>query len=183
MSLVLPFSDRNLILTGYIGPHLSRVARDLSERLNMNYMSLDATIIARAGMSSINDIRAHFGENRLKSLEAQIVSEALLSRQSVIYATGRTLGHQDYLARFLETGEVFCLTVNLDAMLHRLHVTMGANYHNPQERALALAELQSEWAIRKKAGIREVHIQPDMPLEAVITYLAKLWRDLAIASR
>jgi shikimate kinase len=182
MSLVLPFSDRNLILTGYIGPHLSRIARDLSEMLNMNYMSIDAAITDRAGMS-INDIRAHFGENRLKSLEAQIVSEALLSRQSVIYATGRTLGHQDYLARFLETGEVFCLTVNLDAMLHRLHVTMGANYHNPHERALALAELQSEWAIRKQAGIREVHIKPDMPIEAVITYLAKLWRDLAIASR
>lgn len=182
MSLVLPFSDRNLILTGYIGPHLSRIARDLSEMLNMNYMSIDAAITDRAGMS-INDIRTHFGENRLKSLEAQIVSEALLSRQSVIYATGRTLGHQDYLARFLETGEVFCLTVNLDAMLHRLHVTMGANYHNPHERALALAELQSEWAIRKQAGIREVHIKPDMPLEAVITHLAKLWRDLALVSR
>lgn len=182
MSIVLPFSERNLILTGYIGPDLSRLARDLATHLKMSYVSIDATIADRAGMF-INEIRAQFGENRLKSLEAEIVSETLLRRQSVIYATGRTLGHQEYLARFLETGEVFCLTVNLDAMLHRLHVTMGANYHNPDERAVGLAELHSEWAIRKKAGIREVHIQPDMPREDIIAHIAKLWRDLAIVSR
>lgn len=182
MSILLPFSERNLILTGYIGPDLSRLARELAAHLRMGYVSIDATIAEHAGMF-INDIRTHFGENRLKSLEADVVSEALLRRQSVIYATGRTLANSDYLARFLEVGEVFCLTINLDAMLHRLHVTMGVSYHNPDERAMALAELHREWAIRTKPGIREVHIKLDMLSEDIISHVAKLWRDLAIVSR
>ncbi len=182
MTFFLPFSERNLILTGYIGPDLSRIGRELASLLKMSYFGIDAGIADRAGMF-INEIRANFGENRLKSLEADIVSEALLRRQAVIYASGRTLSTSDYLARFLETGEVFCLTVNLDAMLHRLHVNMGAQYHNPHDRALALAELNSEWGIRKKAGIREIKIRPDMPREDIIAHVAGLWRDLAVLSR
>ncbi|MCU0481208.1 MAG: hypothetical protein MUE54_08345 [Anaerolineae bacterium] len=182
MNYFLPFSERNLILTGYIGPDLSRIARELATSLKMSYFGIDAGIADRAGMF-INEIRTQFGENRLKSLEAEVVSETLLRRQGVIYASGRTLNTSDYLARFLETGEVFCLTVNLDAMLHRLHVNMGAQYHNPHDRAIALAELNSEWQIRKKPGIREITVRPDMPREDIITHVASLWRDLAVTSR
>jgi shikimate kinase len=182
MTYFLPFSERNLILTGYIGPDLSRLARDLATSLKMSYFGIDVAISDRAGMF-INEIRTNFGENRLKSLEADIVSEALLRRQSVIYASGRTLNASDYLPRFLDTGEVFCLTVNLDAMLHRLHVNMGAQYHNPHDRALALAELSGEWRIRKKAGIREITVRPDMPREDIIAHVTSLWRDLAVTLR
>ncbi|MDZ4671106.1 MAG: shikimate kinase [Phototrophicales bacterium] len=182
MSMLLPFSERNLILTGYIGLDLSRIGRELATQFKMSYFAIDTAIADRAGMF-INEIRANFGENRLKSLEADMVSEALLRRQAVIYATGRTLIQHDYLPRFLETGEVFCLTINLDAMLHRLHLNMGAQYHNPHDRAVALAELHSEWAIRKKTGIREIHILPDMPREDIMALVTKLWRELAIASR
>lgn len=182
MSMLLPFSERNLILTGYIGPDLTRIGRELATQLKMSFFSIDATIADRAGMF-INEIRTNFGETRLKSLEGEIVSEALLRRQSVIYATGRTLKQSDYLGRFLETSEVFCLTVHLDAMLHRLHVNMGAQYHNPHDRAVALSELSSEWAIRKKAGIREVTIHPDISREEVVAHLTKLWRELTIVPR
>ncbi|MDX2076953.1 MAG: shikimate kinase [bacterium] len=182
MSMLLPFSERNLILTGYIGIDISRIGRELATQLKMSYFGIDSAIADRAGMF-INEIRANFGENRLKSLEADMVSEALLRRQAVIYVTGRTLRQQDYLTRFLETGEVFCLTVNLDAMLHRLHVNMGAQYHTPHDRAVALAELSSEWAIRKKAGIREVHIRSDMPREDILAHIVRLWREFAIIPR
>lgn len=177
-SSFLPFSERNMIITGSIGPEQPQLSRQIAERLGMPFVDLEALIAERMDMP-INDIRAYFGETRLRAVETEIVQETALRRSAVIRASGRTLLHGENLARLSNTGPIFCLTIRLDAMLHRLHVSMGARYHDPRERALALGELSREWAIRDADGIQTIDVT-DMSNADIIKTLVGIWRALTV---
>lgn len=178
MTLYLPFSERNLILTGYTGPDMLALGRQAAERLRLRYVNIELQIAERAGLP-VDELRTYYGETRLKTIEAEIVQEAILRRSTVIRISGRTLLNGSNLERLAETGPVICLYITLDAMLHRLHQSMGARYHNPHERALALGELKREWAVRQQPGIHAMNTtyqSPEETLDALIT----LWQTLAI---
>jgi shikimate kinase len=172
---LLRAQDRNLILTGYTGPNQPALAGRVADRLRMPFVNVDAQIEARAGLP-IDDIREVYGEQRLKMLEGEAIDEATLRRSAVMQVNGRTLLNADNLPRLQETGPVICLVAALDAVLRRLHMTMGARYHNPQERAQALGYIKGEWAIRKHEGVLELdttYLSPDEIVEAVMA----LWRE------
>lgn len=174
----LTFTERNLILTGYVGPEQISLGRRIARRLNMPYVNVELTIADRLDLP-VDEIRAYFGETRLKSIEAEMVQEAALRRQTVIGVSGRSLLHGDNLARLAATGPVICLMVSLNAMLHRLHVSMGARYHDPAERALELGEVKREWAVRQMPGIHEIDVTQMDALQIVETVAAH-WREQAI---
>jgi predicted MPP superfamily phosphohydrolase len=85
----------------------------------------------------------------------------------------------DYFQRLQNTGPVICLVARLDAILQQLHLILGARYHDPNQRAMALGELKREWAVRQLHGIHELDVtalnESEM-IEAVIT----LWQEVAI---
>ena len=172
------FTERNLILTGYIGPEQMALGRRIARQLNMPYANVEMTIADRLDLP-VDDIRTYFGETRLKSIEAEIVQEMALRRQAVIGVSGRSLLHGDNLARLASTGPVICLTISLNAMLHRMHVNMGARYHDPAERALELGEIKREWAVRHMPGIHEIDVTRMDALQIVDAVIA-LWREQAI---
>jgi shikimate kinase len=175
MGSLLPAQDRNLILTGYTGPNQPALAGRVAERLRMPFVNVDAQIETRAGLP-IDDIREVYGEQRLKMLESEAIDEATLRRSAVMQVNGRTLLNGDHLPRLQETGPVLCLVAALDAVLRRLHLAMGARYHNPQERAQALGYVKAEWAIRKHEGVLELdttYLSSDEIIDAVIA----LWRE------
>lgn len=178
MTLFLPFSERNLILTGYVGPDMPTIGRQVAERLRMRFVNMEILIAERVGLP-VDEVRAYYGETRLKTIEAEIVQEALLRRSTVIRIGGRTLLNGMNLERLAETGPVICLVVTLDAMLHRLHMSMGARYHSPNERALALGELKREWAVRKQPHVHEVDTTYRTTEETIET-VVNLWQTLAI---
>ncbi len=174
----LPQTERNLILTGYVGAQQPILGRQIAERLRMRYVNFEALIAERIELP-VEEIRAYYGETRLKSIETELIQETALRRSTVIRVSGRTLLHNDHLARLLDTGPVICLTVQLGAMLQRLHITMGARFHNPDERALAFGELKREWAIRGAPGIHELDTTQLEDADVVET-VASLWQDLAL---
>jgi shikimate kinase len=179
MVLPLPLSDRNLILTGYTGPNQPRIGQQIAAKMKLPYVNLETQVAERIGMS-VDEIRQYYGETRLKSIEAEIVNEACLRRASVIRISARTLLVGDTLARISETGPVICLVTTLDAMLQRLHMSMGARYYNPEERAIELGTLRREWAVRGTSSIYEVdttYLKTDEVMEKVIT----LWQTVAIS--
>lgn len=178
MTDFLPFSYRNLILTGYIGPNQLALSRQIASHLRMPFVNVETEIADRVGLP-VDQIRDYYGETRLKSIEAEIVSEAMLRRGSVIYISGRTLVHADHLARLQSTGPVICLVIGLDAMLHRLHINMGARYHDPRERALALGELKREWAIRDYSGVHVLDTT-ELAEAKIIEQVLERWHELAI---
>jgi shikimate kinase len=175
----LVLTDRNLILTGYSEPNKPRIGRQIAERLKMPFVDVEERIQDRMG-DSLDTLRETFGERHVKTIEASIMEEMVLHRNSVIRVSGSILTHNDHFERMTETGPVLCLVARLDAVLQRLHLTMGARYHDPAERGAQLGVLRREWAVRKKQGIHELDVT-DLDESAMITAIAEFWQKLAIA--
>lgn len=169
-------ADRNLILTGSVGPGQGALGPLLAERLRLRLVNLDAQVEARAEMEPA-ELAARFGEARLKIIETAVVGDALLYRGALIQINGETLVRAETSARLLETGVAVCLFVSLGATLRRLHLAMGGRYHNPSERALALGRVKREWEVRKRPGIIEIDVT-DMDTAAMVEAVAGYWRQL-----
>lgn len=178
MAVFSSVTELNLILTGYIGPSQPLLGRQIAERLRMPFINVESVIAERVNLP-VDEIRAYYGETRLKAIEGDIMQETLLRRGTVIRVSGRTLLHSGHLARLQETGPVMCLVISLDAMLQRLHVSMGARYHNPQERALALGQLRREWAVRTLPGLYEIDTTYMSEADIITTVIAR-WQELAL---
>jgi shikimate kinase len=174
----LPLTERNLILTGYIEPNKPRVGRQVADALNMPFVDVEQQIEERFG-TDMQSIREQFGMRRLKTVEAELMDEAVLRRNTVLRINGSTLMHSDHFERIAQTGPVICLVARLDAILQRLHLMMGARYHDPAERGAALSHLQREWAVRKFETLYELDAtdkkEPDIVQDTVA-----LWREVAI---
>lgn len=175
---LLTNADSNLILTGYTGPNQPAMGRAIAERLGRKLVIVENRLEDVAGMS-IDDIRGTFGQARLKTLESDVLDEMLLYRGAVIRISGETLSHGDNLARIAENGAVVCLVAALDAVLRRLHLSMGARWHNPQERDLALGNLRRAWWARGQPGVLEVdatYLNEAETVEAILS----LWQQVAL---
>lgn len=177
-TLFLP-ADQNLILTGYTGPNQPLIGQQVAERLRLRYINVDRQIEDRAGMPA-DELRLRYGETRLKTVEAEVMQDVLLYRGAVIRVSGQTLLHGEYHRRLGETGPIICLVVALDAALRRLHLAMGARYHNPHERALAVGMLKREWAVRRLDSVHTLDttaLADDDITEAII----RLWQQAAVS--
>lgn len=175
---LIPVADRNLILTGYTSPRQPAIGRRVAELLKMPFVNIDLQIEERNEMT-IEEIRARFGESRLKTLEAEVVQEVLLHRRAVIRIGGQTLTHGNYHERFLQTGPIICLTASLDSVLQNLHLMLGARYHDPNERALALGHLRREWAVRDLPDIHEIDTTY-LTEEEVANAVIDLWQQVVL---
>lgn len=175
---LLTNADANLILTGYTGPNQPAIGRELAKKLERRLIQVETRLEEHTGMS-IEDIRATFGQARLKNIENEVLSEILLYRGAIIRVSGETLAHGDNLERLAQTGPVICLVASLDAVLRRLHMSMGARYHNPTERDIALGELNRAWSARGKEGVYEVnatYLNEAETIQAIID----LWQGLTL---
>lgn len=174
----LQLTDRNLILTGYIEPNKPRIGRRVAEFLKVPFVDMEERIQDRMG-DGIETLRETFGERHLKAVEDELMEEMILHRRSVLRINGSILAHSDYLPRLQQTGPVICLVARLDAILQKMHLTLGARYHNPAERGVELGKLRREWAIRKYENIHELDTT-DLKEETMISAIIDLWQELAI---
>lgn len=173
----LPFQvDQNLILTGYSGPGQVALARQIAERLQLRLVDFPTRFEQHAGCSA-ETLQAQFGEARVKAVEAEMVEEIALHRGALINISGETLLHSTHFNTLNSTGVMICLTASLDAILQRLHLAMGARFHDPREREIELAHLRREWAIRER-GAYEIDtsaLNEDEIVQAVINH----WRGIS----
>jgi len=175
---LLTNADANLVLTGYTGPSQPAIGRALAERLNRRLVNVETRLEERTGLS-IDALLDTYGQTRLKNVETEVLEEIVLYRGAVIRISGETLSHNDNLERLTETGPVICLVAALDTVLRRLHLSMGARFHDPAERDLALGKLRKSWAARGKPGVYEVDATRLSEREATEAVLS-LWTDLAL---
>lgn len=178
MVVSLPLSEQNLILTGYTGPNQPLLGRQVAQQLGMPMTNIEALISERIGLT-VDEIRSSYGESRLKTIEAEILRETYLRRHTLIRVSARTLLVGDTLERLRETGPIICLVTTLDAILQRMHTSMGARYYNPNERALELGQLKQEWGVR---GLQDV-IELDttyLNQGEIIDYIVRIWQEIAI---
>lgn len=167
--------DQNLILTGYIGPGQLAIARQTAEWLRLPFVDFDLRLESLAEMTA-QEVRAIFGETRLKTLESQVIDEFTLYRGHVLHITGATLAQADYLERIAATGLVIALVSTLDAALSRLHLALGARYHDPRERDRALGALRREWMIRGRPELLELDTSALNDTQ-IVGAIVQLWRE------
>jgi len=175
---LLTDSDRNLILTGYTGPNQPALGRELAERLGRRLVVVEERVEQLAGMR-VEEMRETFGVAHLKTIELQALDEILLNRGVVIRVSGDTLVSGNMLERLAETGPVFCLVAQLDAVLSRLHLAMGTRFQDPAERDLELGKLKTAWSARGKEGVIEIdatYLTHSQTVERILTQ----WRDLTL---
>jgi shikimate kinase len=178
-ALELPLhSDLNLVVTGYLEPNRPRIARQLGLRLGLEVVDVEREIEDRLG-NTVEQMRQLYGERRLKAIETQIMDEIVLHRRALIRVSGNTLLNSGHLAELQRNGVIVCLVASLDSILRRIHLTLGARYHDPVERSRAIGELQREWKIREVENVVEfdaTHITETILIERI----AAFWRELAI---
>ena len=170
----VPF-DQNLVLTGYSGPGQLALSRHAAERLRMPFMHFEAMVEARADLT-LDEFRLRFGETRLKALESDVVSEIALARGSVLNISGHVLAQLGVLERLQVNSVVVCLVATLDAVLRRLHIAMGARYHDPAERERAIGILRREWSVRGRPGVFEIDTS-ELSDNEVIDAAVAHWRQ------
>lgn len=175
---LLSYSEQNLILTGYTGPNQPLIGVQVAERLQRPFVNIERQLEERGGMS-VEETVARFGESHLKTVEAEIMAETILRRSSVIRVPARILLYGSHYQNLKATGPVICLVASLDAILRRQHLALGARYHDPNERALALGQLKREWAVRALDGIHELDMTYKTEAEALEAIIAT-WQEIAL---
>ncbi|MBL8145672.1 MAG: hypothetical protein JNL34_04730 [Anaerolineae bacterium] len=168
--------DHNLILTGWMGPAQLEVARQTAVLLRLQFVDFDARFETLAGLPP-DEVRALYGETRLKTIEGELIAEMALYRGTVLLIGGDTLLRGDTLALLRQTGPVIALTATIDAVLHRHYLQLGARFHNPRERERTVGRLRREWAIRGKDGVIEFDTSTLTNAEAAQA-VADRWRAL-----
>ena len=179
MAAELPLhGDLNLIVTGYLEPNRPRLSRQLALRLGLEMIDVEREIEDRLG-DTVDNMRELYGERRMKAIETQIMDEIALNRRALIRVSGNTLLNSGHLTELQRNGVVVCLVASLDSILRRIHLTLGARYHDPVERSRAIGELQREWKIRELESVVEfdaTYITEAILIERIVAF----WRDLAI---
>ena len=170
--------DLNLIVTGYVEPNRPRISRQLAQRLGLELIDVEREIEERLG-EPVEQIRATFGERHLKTVETEIMDEVVLHRRGLIRVSGNTLMTSGHLAELQRNGVIICLVATLDSILRRIHLTLGARYHDPVERSRAIGELQREWRIREIDDVvvfDATYVSEAVLIERIVEY----WRELAL---
>lgn len=174
----LQLTERNLVLTGYVEPNKPRIGRQIAEQLRLPFVDVEQRIEQLTG-DDVQTIRDNYGERRLKSVETEIMEEVLLYRRAVIRVNGSTLMHSDHYEQLQATSVMICLVASLDSVLQRMHLALGARYHNPAERQAELGKLRREWEIRKKPSLYELNVTYKNE-DAIIEDVLELWQQASI---
>lgn len=165
----------NLILTGYMGIGKVTVGRLIAARLNVPFIDLETEMQLRAGMPS-DDIRALYGESRLRALEDELTHELALRRSSVLSISGPTLLDPANRERLMSSSIVLALTCALDEILRRLYTSQGAAFHDPKVRAAALNQVRRERLIHQIAGLETLDTT-QLNIEQVVDKAIAFWYE------
>lgn len=153
--VLLAPADQNLIISGCLGAAQFALARSIAEVTRLPLIDATRRVEDRVGMSR-DALRTQFGEAYLKRIEAQIISEIVLCRASLIHIDGAMLLHGDHLPRLATTGVIMALVASLDAVLSRLHLTLGARYHDPEARSVVIGALRHAWSLRSDPRVQPI---------------------------
>jgi len=135
---------RNLILTGSTGTGKTGVGRRMTSQMeDASFIDLEIEIQERHKYTPAQ-IRSIFGQARLTAIESEMVQELSLRRSNIIAINSTVLLEPKNLEQLRETGPILCLTASLGEILRRLHVQLGGQFQDPEQRALIVGRLKRE---------------------------------------
>ncbi len=130
-------TEKNIVLTGFMGTGKSTVAEIVARQLNRPLVDMDLEIEARSGFS-IPQIFRRQGEAAFREMERQLVHELALRHGLVIATGGGALVDGDNREMMSQHGIVICLNASKADIRGRL----AENQHRP---------LAADWEARFEA--------------------------------
>lgn len=109
---------KNIVLVGFMGTGKTTIAKALSEKLNLKYVSTD-DIIKKKENTSIPDIFAKKGEKYFRKVEKDAVKEASSMQGVVIDAGGGVVIDPENVENLKKKGILICLWADPDIILER----------------------------------------------------------------
>lgn len=109
---------QNIVLVGFMGTGKTVVAKGLSKRLDMKYVSVD-DIIEKMENASINDIFSRKGEKYFRNLEKIAVRDASQMENAVIDTGGGVVMDPENMKNLKKRGVIVCLWAEPETILER----------------------------------------------------------------
>lgn len=112
-------SDRNIVITGFMGTGKTTVGQLVAESLGRPFIDTDVEIVKQTGMT-VQEIFAKEGESGFRHIERRLC-RFLAAQRGLVIATGGGMlvdaGNRDVM---LASSSVICLTAAPDVILERL---------------------------------------------------------------
>jgi len=169
---------QNLILSGSLGARAIPTGQIIAKRLGVLFINLDTELQAREGHNA-DDIRALFGEARLKKLENELCREFALRRGTVLSVNPPTLLDETNRERLGASSVLMLLTCALNETLHRLYVAQGARFQDPKARSAALSTLRRDGQLLQVADLSRLdttRLSVEQAADRAITF----WRERTV---
>lgn len=115
----MALTNRNIILTGFMGAGKSEVGRLLADSLSRQFTDTDAAIEQETGLS-ISEIFRRYGEAYFRSLERHQIMKLVGKRNLVVALGGGTLMNPDNLADLRKDGVLVYLRADFSRLMERV---------------------------------------------------------------
>jgi shikimate kinase len=109
----------NIVLIGYRGTGKSEVGKILAQRLGMEYVSMDARIIEKAGMSVPEIVEKH-GWPGFRDLESEVAREYAAQDNLVIDTGGGVIERPENIEALSANGKIFWLKASVPTIVSRI---------------------------------------------------------------
>ncbi|UCD54636.1 MAG: shikimate kinase [Candidatus Omnitrophota bacterium] len=109
---------RNIVLVGFMGTGKTQVAKALSKKLGMKYVSTDA-LIEKKEKTTISDIFSRKGEGYFRKTEKDVIKDVSLMQNIVIDAGGGVVIDPENIKHLKKNGIIVCLWASPEVILER----------------------------------------------------------------
>ena len=111
--------SHNIFLIGFMGSGKTTISKLLAEKIGMEVVEMDETIVYREGMS-IPDIFREKGEDYFRKRETELLSELTGSRNMVVSCGGGTPLRECNVTEMRKSGRIVWLTAAPETVLRRV---------------------------------------------------------------
>jgi shikimate kinase len=167
---VLPGTNRNIALTGFMAVGKSAVGRTLAKKLKRRFLDLDKVVEKAEGMK-VREIFAQKGQPYFRQREKEALVQVLQHGGQVIATGGGVIMDEDNLRLLRERAFLVCLTASTEALLKRAGNGTKRPLLRRADRKERIAELLSEREAKyaqADAMIDTTHLSIDQVVEKVV---------------
>ncbi len=147
-----------------MGTGKNAVGRQLSKKLDMKLVDIDAEIEARENMS-IDDIFKTYGERHFRDIETEMLQHYAEKRNVIIATGGGAVLREENMVHLRKNGIIFCLNASPETICERTGRSNKRpllNVENPMTKIRELLEYRRPFY--EKAGIM-IETDERSPLE------------------
>ena len=166
---------RNIVLVGFMGTGKTAVAKELSRKFGMKYISTD-DIIEEIEKIKISNIFSEKGEDYFRKVEKRVIRDVSLMENVVVDAGGGVSIDPENIENLKKKGTIICLWAAPEVILERTKKYAHRPLLNVDNPLVKIGELLEK---RKPFYERADHhiVTSKMSLEGVVSEIERIVKD------